>query len=167
MQSWNLQEQWGWARGDGGKAGGRRSKPEMPLGGLLCWLLCKEGWRKERQPTPVFLPGESHGPRSLAGYSPSVERQKHAIFSYPFFIMLLIIMAQWSPWVSGIRTHCLCIVLFLICLNVSSPNHSTSLWEDPFISRPLCVYSGIDLLGGWSYLCQRTGGKTPSPVSSW
>ena len=22
------------------------------------------------QPTPVFLPGESHGPRSLAGYSP-------------------------------------------------------------------------------------------------
>ena len=23
-----------------------------------------------RQPTPVFLPGESHGQRSLAGYSP-------------------------------------------------------------------------------------------------
>ena len=22
------------------------------------------------QPTPVFLPGESHGPRSLGGYSP-------------------------------------------------------------------------------------------------
>ena len=27
------------------------------------------GGRKQ-QPTPVFLPGESHGPRSLAGYSP-------------------------------------------------------------------------------------------------
>ena len=27
-------------------------------------------WRKEWQPTPVFLPGESHGQRSLAGYSP-------------------------------------------------------------------------------------------------
>ena len=25
---------------------------------------------KEWQPTPVFLPGESHGQRSLAGYSP-------------------------------------------------------------------------------------------------
>ena len=24
---------------------------------------------EERLPTPVFLPGESHGPRSLAGYS--------------------------------------------------------------------------------------------------
>ena len=26
-------------------------------------------WRKEWQPTPVFLPGEFHGQRSLAGYS--------------------------------------------------------------------------------------------------
>ena len=27
-------------------------------------------WRRVWQPTPVFLPGESHGQRSLAGYSP-------------------------------------------------------------------------------------------------
>ena len=27
-------------------------------------------WRKAWQPTPVFLPGESHGRRSLVGYSP-------------------------------------------------------------------------------------------------
>ena len=27
-------------------------------------------WRKARQPTPVFLPGESDGQRRLAGYSP-------------------------------------------------------------------------------------------------
>ena len=27
-------------------------------------------WRRARQPTSVFLPGESHGQRSLAGYSP-------------------------------------------------------------------------------------------------
>ena len=27
-------------------------------------------WRKARQPTPVFLPGEFHGQSSLAGYSP-------------------------------------------------------------------------------------------------
>ena len=27
-------------------------------------------WRREWQPTPVFLPGELHGQRSLAGYSP-------------------------------------------------------------------------------------------------
>ena len=27
-------------------------------------------WRREWQPTPVFLPGELHGQRRLAGYSP-------------------------------------------------------------------------------------------------
>ena len=27
-------------------------------------------WRKAWQPTLVFLPGESHGQRSLVGYSP-------------------------------------------------------------------------------------------------
>ena len=27
-------------------------------------------WRRKQQPTPVFLPGESHGQWSLAGYSP-------------------------------------------------------------------------------------------------
>ena len=27
-------------------------------------------WRREWQPTPVFLPGKSHGQRSLVGYSP-------------------------------------------------------------------------------------------------
>ena len=30
----------------------------------------KISWRKERQPSPVFLPGDSHGWRSLAGYCP-------------------------------------------------------------------------------------------------
>ena len=27
-------------------------------------------WRRAWQPAPVFLPGESHGQKSLAGYSP-------------------------------------------------------------------------------------------------
>ena len=30
----------------------------------------EDPWRREWLPTPVFLPGESHGQRSLAGYSP-------------------------------------------------------------------------------------------------
>ena len=27
-------------------------------------------WRRAQQPTPVFLPGEFHGQKSLVGYSP-------------------------------------------------------------------------------------------------
>ena len=30
----------------------------------------EDPWRRKWQPTPVFLPGESHGQKSLAGYSP-------------------------------------------------------------------------------------------------
>ena len=30
----------------------------------------KRPWRRELQPTPVFLPGKPHGQGSLAGYSP-------------------------------------------------------------------------------------------------
>ena len=30
----------------------------------------EDPWRREWLPTPVFLPGEFHGQRSLAGYSP-------------------------------------------------------------------------------------------------
>ena len=43
---------------------------------VIYWLSGKEStvgkipWRKKWQPTPVFLPGESHGQRSLVGYSP-------------------------------------------------------------------------------------------------
>ena len=34
-------------------------------------------WRRTQQPTPVFLPGKSHGQRSLAGYSPQGHRVGH------------------------------------------------------------------------------------------
>ena len=30
----------------------------------------EDPWRREWQPTPVFLPREFHGQRSLVGYSP-------------------------------------------------------------------------------------------------
>ena len=32
-------------------------------------------WRRARQPTPVFLPAESQGQRSLAGYSPGGRKE--------------------------------------------------------------------------------------------
>ena len=32
-------------------------------------------WRKVWQPAPLFLPGESHGQRSLEGYSPQGRRE--------------------------------------------------------------------------------------------
>ena len=34
-------------------------------------------WRRKWQPTPVFLPGESHGQRSLVGYGPWVCKESN------------------------------------------------------------------------------------------
>ena len=34
-------------------------------------------WRRKWQPTPVFLPGKSHGQRSLVGYSPQGLRVRY------------------------------------------------------------------------------------------
>ena len=38
--------------------------------GLIPGLGRSPGGERAWQPTPVFLPGESHGQRSLVGYSP-------------------------------------------------------------------------------------------------
>ena len=42
--------------------------------GFNLWVR-KIPWRRARQRSPVFLPGESHGQRSLAGYSPQGHRE--------------------------------------------------------------------------------------------
>ena len=37
----------------------------------------KISWRRKWQPTPIFLPGELHGQRSLVPYSPWGRRVRH------------------------------------------------------------------------------------------
>ena len=55
----------------------------------------KISWRRAWQPTPVFLPGESHGQKSLAGYSPWGRRESDRtektqyIFRYVYVPYLL------------------------------------------------------------------------------
>ena len=46
------------------------AQTEQDLPALQETRIRKVPWRMEWLPTPVFLPGESHGQRSLAGYSP-------------------------------------------------------------------------------------------------
>ena len=46
-----------------------RNLPAMQETGFDPWA-GKIPWRRKWQPTPVFLPGESHGQRSLVGCSP-------------------------------------------------------------------------------------------------
>ena len=43
--------------------------PAMQEPSFESWVR-KIPWRRAWQPTPVFLPGKSHGQRSLVGYRP-------------------------------------------------------------------------------------------------
>ena len=58
------------------KTGRRRKRKKMMMNKLVLlkffffFLPLKYLWRRKWHPIPVFLPGESHGQRSLAGYSP-------------------------------------------------------------------------------------------------
>ena len=54
----------------GGASG---QEPAANAGAVKTWShpwIGKIPWRRAQQPTPGFLPGESCGQRSLAGYSP-------------------------------------------------------------------------------------------------
>ena len=55
-----------------GFLGGGRCKRH----GFDSWIR-KISWRRAWHPTPIFLPGESHGQRSLVGYSPWGHRVEH------------------------------------------------------------------------------------------
>ena len=61
---------------DGGPSG---KEPTWPCKSYKKWQFDpwveKSPWRREWQPTPLFLPGKSHGQRSLADYSPWGHRE--------------------------------------------------------------------------------------------
>ena len=61
-------EKKGFLRGTGGKEPACQSR-KCKRQGFNPWVGTIP-WRREWQPTPVFLPGESHGQRNLVGYSP-------------------------------------------------------------------------------------------------
>ena len=45
-------------------------------------------WRRKWQPTPVFLPGKSHGLRSLVGYSPWGRKELDMTEQLHFFTII-------------------------------------------------------------------------------
>ena len=102
-------------------------------------------WRRAWQPIPIFLPGESHGQRSLASYSPRVTKSRHDWASRrrrikEFIGFLLYVLRKfesvsnskvfpkpaptWEPWVLS--------WLFCFCPRASP-------------EKPFCALSGLFL----------------------
>ena len=55
-----------------------KNLPEVQEAGFSPWVGTLP-WRRAQQPTPVFLPRESHGQRSLMGYSPWGHRESDTV----------------------------------------------------------------------------------------
>ena len=82
-------------------------------------------WKREQLPTPVFLPGESHGQKSLAGYSPWGCKQLDTIELHFHFHSILPVSPSksWIRYIaflfltfvfdSSIRVS---MVLFIVCI---------------------------------------------------
>ena len=60
-------------------------------------------WRRARQPTPVFLPGESHGQSSMVGYSPwrCKELDKTEGLSIPLVCVSQVVLLVKNPPVNA------------------------------------------------------------------
>ena len=77
--------------------------------GFYPWVR-KVPWRRKWQPTPVFLPGESHGQGSLAGYSPWGGKELDTTEQLTATLSLLHEKMD-HPKKSSMREICVCLYL--------------------------------------------------------
>ena len=78
-------------------------------------------WRRKWQPTPVFLPGESHGRRSLVGYSPQGRKELGTTERLHLLTYLLTYVSVtpnflFPAWKSSQNSRFICLVDYLVFL---------------------------------------------------
>ena len=108
---------------------------------LVPWVR-KIPWRRAWQPASVFLPGESHGQRSLAGYSPWSHRKlpttKHTCTSvfissaatvFDWQLLHFIITKEWQ-WIN---------ILFI------KETLRLSFWRKTYLKAMVCYWSNISV----------------------
>ena len=73
------------------------------MGSMSGWFNVSIPWRRAWQPTPVFLPEESHGQRSLVGYSPQgheeldmIEVTEHSMWHHYFLVNICKVAFKWN-----------------------------------------------------------------------
>ena len=100
----------------------------------------KGPWRRKWRPTPVFLPRESHGQRSLAGYSPP-ESQRLGHDWMTEHINISTSSAEGLPLVCVISVvlrfpH----VLFLLCLYSVFHDHQSTYIMNLMVARYISLW---------------------------
>ena len=78
--------------------------------GFHPWIR-KIPWKRKWWPTAVFLPGESHGQKSLTGYSPWVARVSHESVTKPAHTFISIFYFFHHYFIQQQVLHVLCWIL--------------------------------------------------------
>ena len=101
-------------------------------------------WRRSWQPTPVFLPGESHGQRSLVGYSSWGHRVRHNwsdLAGMP--LMSVVLKAIYENMLAFISGTCLCIHILYTNISSTLYPHDQGILANPsdWVIKNLCETS--------------------------
>ena len=83
----------------------------------IFYFLGKIPWRRKWQPTPVFLLGESHGRRSLVGYSPRGRKESDTTERLHFHWLSLCLpnyrLKHWTTRITTVALYLGIMFLFL------------------------------------------------------
>jgi len=132
-----------------------RSPPAMQeIRETRVWPLDQEDpWRRKWQPTPVFLPGESHGRRSLAGCRLWGHKKWTRVSTTAKFSNSCDKWLQWLWWSFSPPFYHVYMFLYCVsiiaCLNVSifsiidRLRHSFWFTIGPLLSRSLTLVVGL------------------------
>ena len=107
-------------------------------------------WKRKWQPTPVFLPGESHGQRSLAAYSPwccrvrydSVTKQQKSICADMEWSLRKV---QWRPKLRYTQMHthvCICVCMSAFFKQKFGRTNTRLLTVSTCVKGTVCEESG-------------------------
>ena len=115
--------------------------------GFIPGWVWKIPWRRIWQPTPEFLPGKSHGQRSLAGYSPQDLKESDTT-EQPNDILFWILFHYRLLQVLVLHSRSLLSVLYIImCIRSSqTPNFSPSIPRIRFGNHKFVSCDSISVL---------------------
>ena len=74
-------------------------------GDLGLILVGEMPWKRKWQSTPVFLPGKSHGQRSLEGYSPRGHKNSHTWLNNSVQFSCSVVSEFATPQIAGFPVH--------------------------------------------------------------
>ena len=119
----------------------------------------KISWRRKWQPTPVFLPGKSHGWRSLVGYSPWGRRIGHN-----WATSLSLSLCARHLGYSWLLFH---EFITLLLHFFSLPSFLTACYLHIQTKTELLAQGGGSLRAGWTKIASKYQRKKRQPSACW